>query len=254
MGNYIPQQLSQFLCSILLGGVLGLLYDLLRPLHTVGGKLWGGLLDVLVSLVAVSSVFLFVMAGDGELRLFILLGVLGGAVLFFCLLSRLLRPLWDFWFQIFMVPIVLTGKFFKKLYQLCKKLFSFLQNWFTIIVTQRGGLRSRAQKGDEEMAKASQPQKPQKARKKRPSSKLTGLILIVLLLGVSVQLYYMWGQLQSAQAEEAMYAQRLKELEESNAQLEEDIANSGSQELIEDIARDDLGMAASGEKIFRFGS
>lgn len=257
MGNYISDQLAQFLRSILLGGVLGLFYDLLRPLHALGGKLWGGLLDILVSLIAMSSVFFFVMAGDGELRLFILLGVLGGAVLFFCLLSRLLRPLWDFWFRILMAPVTLVGKIFKKLYHLCKKLFSFLQSWFTIMftqLTQHRGRQSRAQEGDEEMGKAPQQQKPQKAQKKRPSSKLTGLILIALLLGISVQLYYMWGQLQSAQAEETMYAQRLKELEERNAQLEEDLSNSDSQELIENIARDDLGMASPGEKIFRYGS
>jgi len=251
MGYYISDQLAQFLRSILLGGVLGLLYDLVRPFHTLGGKLWGNLLDTLVSLAAVAAVFFFVMAGDGELRLFILLGALGGAVLFFCLLSPLLRPLWGFWFRIFMAPLRLTERLLKKLYQFCKKLFSFLQSWFTIMFTQHCGRPGRVQEGDEGMAKAPQPQKPQK---KRPSGRLTGFILVVLLLGVSVQLYYLWGQLQSAQAEETMYAQRLAELEERNAQLEDDIANSGSQELIEDIARDDLGMAAPGEKIFRYGS
>lgn len=249
MGYYISEQLAQFLRSILLGGVLGLFYDLLRPLHTLGGRLWGGLLDTLVSLVATASLFFFVMAGDGELRLFILLGVLGGAVLFFCLLSPLLRPLWDFWFRILTAPLRLVKKWLKKMYQFCKKLFSFLQSWFTIMFTQLRGRQGRRQEEGEDMAKAPQPQKPQK---KRPSSKLTGLILVVLLLGVSIQLYYLWGQLQSAQAEEAIYAQRLAELQNRNAQLEEDIAHSGSQELIEDIARDDLGMAAPGEKIFRY--
>ena len=101
------------------------------------------------------------------------------------------------------------------------------------------------------MAKA---QKPEKPRKKRVSGKLTGLILVVLLFGAAVQLYYMYGQLQAAQEEEAVYAQRLSELQETNAQLAEDIANSDDPELIEDIARDDLGMAAPGEKIFRYGS
>ena len=89
-----------FLRSILLGGALGLLYDLLRAVRTLGGQVWGCLLDGFFCLASVSLLFFFVMAGDGELRLFFLAGVLGGAVLFFCLLSRTLRPIWDFWLQI----------------------------------------------------------------------------------------------------------------------------------------------------------
>ena len=88
MGNIISEQLMLFLRSVLLGGVLGLLYDLLRPFRRLGGQLWGGLLDALYGLTTVSAVFLFVMAGDGELRVFILMGALGGGVLFFCLLSQ----------------------------------------------------------------------------------------------------------------------------------------------------------------------
>ena len=47
MGNIISEQLMLFLRSVLLGGVLGLLYDLLRPFRRLGGQLWGGLLDAL---------------------------------------------------------------------------------------------------------------------------------------------------------------------------------------------------------------
>ena len=46
------------------------------------------------------------------------------------------------------------------------------------------------------------------------------------------------------------YAQRLEELREENRQLQEDLDNQGSQALIEDIARDKLGMVLPGEKVF----
>ena len=59
--------------------------------------------------------------------------------------------------------------------------------------------------------------------------------------------------MQAARAEEAVYAQRLAELEETNRRLQEDVDNSGSLALIENIARDELGMVSEGEKIFRFG-
>ena len=59
--------------------------------------------------------------------------------------------------------------------------------------------------------------------------------------------------MQAARAEEAVYAQRLAELEETNRRLQEDVDNSGSLALIENIARDELGRVSEGEKIFRVG-
>ena len=46
---------------------------------------------------------------------------------------------------------------------------------------------------------------------------------------------------------------RLAELQETNEKLAADIANSDDPELIEEIARDELGMVEPGEKIIRFG-
>lgn len=247
MGIVITQQLRQFLTSILLGGVLGLLYDLVRPFRAMGGRLWNGALDALLSVTAVSAVFFFVMAGDGELRLFMLMGALGGAVLFFCLLSRALRPIWAFWFALFALPFHLLWKILKNIAKLCKKLFSFSTSWFTITLTKLRGKCAPEQEGEEAMAAA------KKTEKKRPSSRLTAILLLVLLLGVGVQLYNMYGQLQAARAEQEVYAQRLATLQETNQRLESDIANSDDAALIEDIARNQLGMAKTNEKIFHFG-
>ncbi len=99
--------------------------------------------------------------------------------------------------------------------------------------------------------KAPAPHKKQKAAKAaRPGSRLTLVILAALLMGISVQIFRMFGQLRDARAEEAAYAQQLAELKETNRQLKEDLDNSGSQALIEDIARDKLGMVNPGEKVF----
>lgn len=135
MGNEIPIQLAQFLRSILLGSSLALLYDLTRALSAPGGRVWELTLDVLLSLSAAASLFLFVMAEEGELRLFILLGTLGGAVLFFSLFSGVLRPILIFWVGLTLVPLRLGYIFIKKLQLFCKKVFSFLWKWFTIMVT-----------------------------------------------------------------------------------------------------------------------
>ena len=94
----------------------------------------------------------------------------------------------------------------------------------------------------------------QKAAKKRPSGKLTAIILLALFLGVGIQFSNMYGRLQQAKEEEATYAAQLADLQETNEKLAEDIANSQDPELIGRVAREDLGMAAAGEKIFRFSN
>ena len=244
----ISEQLTTFLRSILLGSTLALVYDLVRPWRRLGGRLWNAAVDAGMTLGFGWALFLFVMSGSGELRLFILGGALGGAVLFFCILSRPLRPIWNFWTDVLLAPLSLVGKILKKLGKTCKKLFSFYANWFTIIKTHRGGSGRPQEGGEEPVAKSP------KAEKKRPNSKLTALVLAVLLLGIGIQVSGMLEQIRAAEAEEAVYAQRLAELQETNAKLSAEIENSDDPELIEDIARNDLGMAAVGEKIFRYGN
>ena len=62
----------------------------------------------------------------------------------------------------------------------------------------------------------------------------------------------MFGELQDARVQEAAYAQQLAALQETNRQLQEDLDNAGNLDLIEDIARDQLGLVRDGEKVFRY--
>ncbi len=150
MGNEIPLQLTQFLRSILLGGTLALVYDFARTLRILGGVVWEAILDVLVSIVAVLSVFLFVMAEDGELRLFILFGTVGGAVVYFSLLSGPLRPILAFWVDLFLIPLRLFRTLLEKLTVFSKKAFYFFRKGFTIIGTWK---RSKSGEGRKHGAK-----------------------------------------------------------------------------------------------------
>lgn len=252
-GNVVSQQLAMFLRSIALGAALGLTYDLLGALRALGGKVWGALLDALYCLLAAGALFFFVLAGSGELRIFILAGALGGAVLFFCLLSRPLRPLWAFWLQILLTPAALAGALLRKCGEIFKKLFSFAGAWVTMRRRRwRERKSSPPREGDEAMNKKTPEKGKQKKEKKRPSSTLTAVILLALLIGISVQIVNLMGQIKTARAEEALYASRLAELEAANSRLEEDIANRDSLDLIEDIAREELGLVSPGEKVFIF--
>lgn len=243
-----------FLRSVVLGGTLGLLYDLIRAVRRLCSPAWGGALDALTAFTAVAALFFFVMAGDGELRLFILMGALGGMILFFCLLSAPLRPIWDFWLSLSLIPLRLAKRVGKKVWKICKKVFSFCESSFTM--KMQFLTRRRREKEDETMAQGNTPhQPPQKKRrtsKKRIGGKFAGLVLFLLALAASIQLVSLLKKLQTAKAEEAAYAQRLTVLEHENAQLEEDIASSNDPEMIMNIARDELGMVSPGEKVFRF--
>ena len=256
LGNYISEQLAMFVRAILLGASLGLVYDLFRTLRRLGGRVWGGVLDGTYCVLAVCSLFLFVMAGDGEMRLFVPAGALGGAVLFFCLLSRPLRPLGDFWLEVFLSPVRAAAGVGKKGGRRAKKLFSFSRRWVTInVLYPLKRRRPQAQKEEEQMENRSEKRggKQPPAQKKRPNSRLTLWLLALLLAGFGIQLYSLYSRLQTARQEEAVYAQQLEELREENQRLRSDIENSGDLTLMGDIAREELGYVGPGEKVFQFG-
>ena len=139
MGNQVSHQLLVFGQSILLGLCTGLLYDLLRPFRLRLPRLTG-LLDSLYCLLAGIAVFLFLLRGaDGQLRGFVVLGALGGTVLFFGVFSELLRPVWTFWADtlaylawLLSLPVLWTKNFCKKIALHGKKLFYFTRKCYTI--------------------------------------------------------------------------------------------------------------------------
>lgn len=88
------------------------------------------------------------------------------------------------------------------------------------------------------------------APKRRSASRLTVLILLVLVAALTIQIVRMNGQIQAALAEEVLVCQRLEELQKANQQLQDDLDHSTDPTLIENIARDQLGMVCPGEKVF----
>ena len=118
--------------AALLGAVLGLAYDLLRSVR----RRWQRLLavcDVLFCLaVAAGSIGYTLRAAGGELRLYLAVGMVLGAGLYFLAFSALLRPLWDFWIDVaasFLhlcaLPLQLGKIFLQKVARRLKKLFHF---------------------------------------------------------------------------------------------------------------------------------
>ena len=141
----ITRQALQFLQSILLGIAAGALYDMFRPFRALLPRLTG-VLDFLYGLILTVTAFAFLMRpADGELRGFMLLGMAGGLILFYGLLSRPLRPVWRFWadtlaaaVKIPLAPLVWLKLFLKKSVRGGKNLFSFAGKCYTIKRDFRG--------------------------------------------------------------------------------------------------------------------
>ena len=87
-------------------------------------------------------------------------------------------------------------------------------------------------------------------KRRRAGGFLTGVVLLLLIFGVGVQLYRMQDRLKTAREEEAALAAQIAQLEEENQDLQDDIDHAGDPEMIEKIAREELGMALKNEKVF----
>jgi len=92
--------------------------------------------------------------------------------------------------------------------------------------------------------------KQAKQQKAKTTGLITGIILLALLFGVGMQLYRMQGQLQAAREEEAALLKQVSDLQNENQDLSDAIENSDDPELIEEIARTELGMVTKNEKVF----
>ncbi|HJB30690.1 MAG TPA: spore cortex biosynthesis protein YabQ [Candidatus Oscillibacter excrementavium] len=146
MGPALAQPLQAFVQSILLGMAAGLLYDLLRAFRLKLPRLTAPL-DILYCVTVSGAVFLFTLyRAQGQLRLYLCLGALGGCILFFTVFSPLLRPVWGFWvdtlaFLLHLAAVPLRGaeNLCKKIGKHGKNLFYFIRKCYTIkSIKQRG--------------------------------------------------------------------------------------------------------------------
>ena len=122
MAPALSQPLLLFCQAILLGMAAALLYDLLRAFRLRLPRLTSAL-DILYCMAAGLAVFLFMLRrAQGQLRLYLLLGAVGGGVLFFTAFSPFLRPVWDFWVDTLAFLLHLTAIPLRGAENLCKKL------------------------------------------------------------------------------------------------------------------------------------
>ncbi|MBQ6432260.1 MAG: spore cortex biosynthesis protein YabQ [Oscillospiraceae bacterium] len=126
----------QFLLAAALGFALGLHYDILRGLRRVVRQMTA-VLDFWFALtVLISGLSFSLYAGNGEYRIFMLVGTAVGMAVWFLTLSRLFLACSIRFWRILTVPLRLFGRLFGKILEKmrknAKKLFATVKKSVTI--------------------------------------------------------------------------------------------------------------------------
>lgn len=87
-------------------------------------------------------------------------------------------------------------------------------------------------------------------KKKKRRAPITLVVLLVLVAVVSVELLRVYGQLDSAKTQRDTMGQQLEEQKKKNSDLESDLGKANDKEFIKGLAKDQLGLAEVGERIF----
>lgn len=248
MENFVASQLRELLLSVALGAAAALLYDLLRAARLLDrrDKLLTHFLDGLfVAALAVLALFLGLRLGQGQLRLFMLTGAALGAVVWFSILSPLLRPVWDIWCAALVTvcvlvakPVIFVWKILQKGWAAIKKGFSFLLAWGKMKCTHP------AEEGDIMAGKTT------KTKKRKKTSPLLLLVLAVLIVVLAVQVVNVYSDLSAAKQQEASLSDALDAQQQENDALRADLEKKDDENFIKALARELLGLAEEGERIF----
>lgn len=259
MENYVTVQLQQLGASIALGLAGGLVYDVLRSARLMdrSDRALTHLLDALfVALLGAGILWLALVVGQGELRLYMVTGLLLGIVAWFYLLSALLRPVWDFWASALLEtgrllrrPLLWLARQLKKTAATAKNLFSF---WEKCVTMKLDVWRSRPMRESLSPREggAAMAGKASRKNRKKGSSPLLMLVIALLVAVLGIQIVRVYGQLKTARAEESILTQQMQQQQQENDALRSDLARKNDESFIKALARDLLGLAEEGERIF----
>ncbi|MEA4942088.1 hypothetical protein SDC9_121679 [bioreactor metagenome] len=76
------------------------------------------------------------------------------------------------------------------------------------------------------------------------------LLLLALIAVLGWQLYHLRSQVESAEAQKAQLTAQVGAQQQNNDKLQKAIDGGGTQDQMEEIARDELGLVAPGDRVF----
>ena len=90
-------------------------------------------------------------------------------------------------------------------------------------------------------------------KNRKKAKKRGGIVALVLLLLIAVagfEVVQVYGQIRSAQVTEQQLKEQVAAQQQANASLREDLERADDEEFIKKLAREQLGLAEPGERIF----
>lgn len=90
-------------------------------------------------------------------------------------------------------------------------------------------------------------------KNKKKAKKRGGIVALVLLLLIAVagfEVVQVYGQIRSAQVQEQLLREQVSAQQQANASLRQDLDRADDEEFIKELAREQLGLAEPGERIF----
>lgn len=76
------------------------------------------------------------------------------------------------------------------------------------------------------------------------------LLLLALVAALGWQLYQLKDHVKNAESQKAQLTTQVRDQQQSNDKLQEAIDGGGTQDQMEEIARDELGLVAPGDRVF----
>lgn len=89
-----------------------------------------------------------------------------------------------------------------------------------------------------------------KKTKRRRSDPLLLVVIAALVVFLGVELVQVGQRLNEATAQQAALERQLQQQTQENQALQSDLAKKDDEEFIKDLAREQLGLAEAGERIF----
>ena len=178
--------------------------------------------------------------------LYMLLGAGAGMALYLLLAAPALRPLWEFWADVagelgrlLRIPARALGRCGKKLLPKVKKGFHSARK-YAILNTYRW-------KHGRESADMAKSKKKTVSRSRVAAL----LVILVLLAAVSLEVARVYGsRLPELRSKSQALDAQIQQTEKQNDVLRSDLDHEGDPDFVQGLARDDLGLASDGERIF----
>ena len=89
-----------------------------------------------------------------------------------------------------------------------------------------------------------------KNRKRRKKGGLVLAVVLLLIAVVGVEVVQVYGQINEAVVQEQLLQAQVERQTQANAALREDLSRADDEDFIKELARELLGLADPGERIF----